>query len=51
MRGGEERGMRRIRIYAAMTSDEDNEADGLFQQSHNAKSGLPGQGGRALPIL
>ncbi|MDP2689169.1 MAG: hypothetical protein Q8P48_03540, partial [Deltaproteobacteria bacterium] len=32
MRGVEKRGMRRIFVYAAVTSDEDNEADGLFQR-------------------
>src|SRR3990172_8144201 len=32
MQGVEERGMRRINRYAAVTRDEDNAADGLFQQ-------------------
>ena len=32
MQGVEEQGMRRTSLYAAMTSDADNDADGLFQQ-------------------
>ncbi len=30
MRGVEERGMRRTFLYVAITSDEDNKADGFF---------------------
>ncbi len=32
MLGVEKRGMRRIFVYAAVTNDEDNVADGLFHQ-------------------
>ncbi len=37
MRGVEKRGMRRIFVYAAVTSFDANKADGLFQQPANQK--------------
>ncbi len=48
MQGVEERGMRRIFVYAAVTSDEDNAADGLFQQPAKDKNAKRRKAERAI---
>jgi hypothetical protein len=46
MRGVEERGMRRTFKYAAVTSDNDNEADGSLRQPQKAVAATLAKAGR-----